>query len=293
MTAPTAQRCYRHPYVETYVRCTRCGRPICPDCMISANVGHQCPECVNEGRKLQPTVVIRERRPNGTYAIIAICVLMFLATQGGTDLFVLYRFGASYGPAVAAGEWWRLITPIFLHAGIFHIGFNMFALYLYGRLAEAAYGTARFVGLFVIAGFVGNVLSLSIHPFSIGVGASGGVFGLLGSQLVYFFLRRSNPVGQRMLRGIAGIVLLNLVFGVAISGIDNWAHIGGLAAGAVIGFAADDAVAGRSRRAAWWWSIGGMALVVAIGVVLVVVRVLPVPACKLVEVAGRLGCVPG
>src|SRR5687768_5842176 len=82
MTQPLAQRCYRHPYTETYVRCTRCSRPICPDCMVPASVGHQCPECVREGRKLQPEVKVASGTPYVTYALIGGCVAMILLTQG-------------------------------------------------------------------------------------------------------------------------------------------------------------------------------------------------------------------
>src|SRR5437867_13298971 len=98
MTAPVAQRCYRHPYTETYVRCTRCGRPICPDCMIPASVGHQCPECVREGKKLQHEVKLpSDRPPVVSYAIIGICAVMLFVTQGGDSTGVLYRYGALLG----------------------------------------------------------------------------------------------------------------------------------------------------------------------------------------------------
>src|SRR2546423_13088634 len=286
MTAPVAQRCYRHPYVETYVRCTRCGRPICTDCMVPASVGHQCPECVREGQRHQRTVTVRslQTTPYATYVIIAACVAMLAVTGGGNDTGTLYRYGASYGPAVAAGDWWRLITPIFLHAGIFHIGFNMFALWLYGQGLERILGSARYVGLFLAAGFLGNALSMSINPGNIGVGASGAVFGVLGAWAVYFFRRRhSSAQAEGMLRGILGLIAINLLFGFTFAGIDNWAHIGGLAGGAAVGFASDDAVGHRSARATTWWSIAGIALVVAVGVVLVMVRVETLHPCRLVD----------
>jgi membrane associated rhomboid family serine protease len=281
MTTPIAQRCYRHPNAETFVKCTRCGRPICPDCMVPASVGHQCPECVGEGRKLQRTVVVRSARPYGTYTIIAVCVVMFGLTGLDGDITRLYRYGAGFGPAVASGDWWRLVTPMFLHVNLFHIGLNMFALYLYGVGLEALLGTPRFLGLFLVSGFLGNALSFRIHPFEISVGASGAVFGILGAWVAYSYRRRANPRAEQMLRGLIGLIAINLVIGFTFRGIDIWAHIGGLIGGAIIGFAADSA-AGRSRRVGLLLSLAGMAAVVAIGLVLVMTRVSTLPSCRLV-----------
>jgi membrane associated rhomboid family serine protease len=291
MTAPVAQRCYRHPYVETFVRCTRCGRPICPDCMVPASVGHQCPECVNEGKHLQRTVSVRSERPIATIGLVAACVVMFAITAGSTASGTLYRYGASFGPAVAAGDWWRLITPMFLHAGLAHIAFNMFALYIYGQGLERAYGTPIFIGIFLVTGFAGNAMSFYARPIEIGVGASGAVFGILGTWAVYFFRRRSNPQANQMLKGIIGIVVINLLFGAAIQGIDNWAHLGGLLGGAVVGVASEYLLPRREKLGA----IIGMALVIVLGIGLVGVKIGSVPAFRLCEVGARrvLASCPG
>lgn len=286
MTAPLAQRCYRHPYVETYVRCTRCSRPICPDCMVPASVGHQCPECVREGQRGQRSVQVRRaaQKPYATYGVIAASIVMMAVTSGGTDARALYRYGASFGPAVAAGEWWRLVTPMFLHAGIFHLGFNMMAMFFYGQGLEQAIGTPRFAGLFLVSGFAGNALSIAVRPYGIGVGASGAVFGILGAWAIWFYRRRGNPYAEQMLRGIAGIVAINLLFGFASGGrIDNWAHIGGLVGGAVVGFASDDAIGHRSRVVTLWSSISAMAVVAGAGALLVFVRLGSVDAFRLVQ----------
>ena len=260
--------------------------------MVPATVGHQCPECVREGRKLQPAVKAATGTPYGTYAIIAVCVVMLVVTAGGTDSYTLYRHGAAFGPAVAAGEWWRLLTPIFLHNGFLHIAFNMFALYLYGQGLERVLGTTRFVALFLAAGFFGNALSMSVNHARIGVGASGGVFGVLGAWAVYFWRRRRTSLhADQMLRGILGLIGVNLFLGFVLPGIDMWAHVGGMVGGAAVGFASDDAVGHRSKTATLWWSVGGLALVVGVGLVLVVTEVLSGPACRLVDVGRVLRCV--
>jgi len=292
VTAPAAQRCYRHPYVETYARCTRCSRPICPDCMVPASVGHQCPECVAEGRPQQRIVDARRalagRRPYVTYALIAACVAMMFLAGGGTDLGQLYRFGASFGPALADGQWWRLITPMFLHAGLFHIAFNMMALYIYGSSLERLLGPARFLALYLASGFFGNALSVSMRPCAVGVGASGAVFGVLGAFAAYYFRRRrASALADQMLRGIGALIAINLLFGFTVSGIDNWAHIGGLAAGTVIGVAADE-ITPRPRWQAVALVAGAVVVVIAVGIALVVTQVTSLTPVQLLRrCAGR------
>ncbi|HEY8501325.1 MAG TPA: rhomboid family intramembrane serine protease, partial [Solirubrobacterales bacterium] len=188
-----AQTCYRHPDRETGVSCSSCGRPICPDCMTPTPVGMRCPECAS-----QKTRVVRgvgqadgfSRFP-ATYALIAINVIVFLVevAQGGGGLFAEQRsqfvadFGL-YGPSVAEGEWYRLVTSGFLHASFFHIGFNMLLLYFLGRLLEPALGTPRFVVLYFASLLAGSFGALVIEPNAFTIGASGAVFGLAGAVFV-------------------------------------------------------------------------------------------------------------
>jgi membrane associated rhomboid family serine protease len=239
--APEASpRCYRHQERETWVRCTRCERPICPDCMHSAAVGFQCPDCVaagNRGARPARTALggrIQARTGQVTMTLIGLNVLAFLAQLANPHL--QYEFGLlgaarySFDPAtvhgVAEGEYYRLITSAFLHANLLHIGFNMYALYLVGPQLEAALGRARFASLYFVSALAGSTLAYVLAPpNSLGVGASGAIFGLFAGLLV---------VARRFhldVRPIAALIGINLVFTFAIRGISWQAHIGGLVAG--------------------------------------------------------------
>ena len=145
--------CYRHPDREANIRCQRCERPICPECMRDASVGFQCPSCVAEGRKS-----VRQARTIAggaisvdagrvSFVLIAINIAVFLAQMAGGDPVALA--GRMDTIAVANGEYWRLLTGEFLHAGPLHLGLNMFALYLFGPAAERALGTARFLASYL------------------------------------------------------------------------------------------------------------------------------------------------
>ncbi|MGH2766725.1 MAG: rhomboid family intramembrane serine protease, partial [Actinomycetota bacterium] len=138
------ETCYRHPDRETRVHCTRCGRPICPDCMTPAPVGHHCPTCVAEARRGVRAVRPRMPRPrSATTAILAINVAVFgldlvlrVAAGGG-----LFEPGAMVPALVARGEWWRLLTAMFLHVGVLHVALNSFGLYIFGSLVEGSLGS--------------------------------------------------------------------------------------------------------------------------------------------------------
>ena len=251
--------------------------------MVPATVGHQCPECVREGRKLQPKVKLASSTPYATYAIIGICVVMAVLTQGGGSFETSYRFGARYAPAIAAGDWWRLITPIFLHGGIFHIGFNMFAVYTYGPGLERAFGIARFIALFLAAGFLGNALGFFAGDIGrLSVGASGAVFGVFGAWAVYFYRRRrSDARAEQMLRGLGGLIAINLLFGFVVNFVDNWAHIGGLIGGAIIGFALDQGSTRRAKGQSVLIAAAGVAVVLAVGTGLVLAKLNDVPKCRI------------
>src|SRR4051812_9882692 len=148
MEASTATTCSRHPSRETGVSCSSCGRPICPDCMTPTPVGMRCPECSRQKTKVR-TAATLTRVPRLTYVLIAINVIAFLAMvasggglggRGGP----VFSNGALYGPAVQAGDWWRIITAGFLHSGVLHLAFNMYFLYFIGQLIEPEIGKLRF-----------------------------------------------------------------------------------------------------------------------------------------------------
>lgn len=232
--------CYRHPDRETYVRCTRCERPICPDDMRSASVGFQCPECVAEGNRTvrQPRTVLGGRvspaAARVTFTLLGLNVLAFLVQQavpGFTSRFSMlpsFPGGPGY-EGVAGGEYYRLITAAFLHAGLLHIGFNMYALMLVGPQLEAVLGRARFLALYLLSALGGSALSYAVGPLTQqSVGASGAIFGLFGALLV---------VSRRLnydVRPVLGVIGLNLVITFLVPSIDWRAHIGGLVTGVVL-----------------------------------------------------------
>ena len=149
----------------------------------------------------------------------------------GYDLVSL--LGMKINDAIAAGQYWRLITPMFLHGSIFHIGFNMYALYLFGRGLERYYGHARFLALYILGGFGGNVLSMMFTDAP-SLGASTAIFGLLGAQGVFIYQNQAlfGRMTWKALQNVAYIAVINLIIGLS-PGIDNWGHIGGLIAGLV------------------------------------------------------------
>lgn len=228
--------CYVHANTPTGLRCTRCDRPICGRCSIPASVGQHCPDCVAEARRGAPKVrsVLRAAAP-AVVAIIVLDVLVYFAQRlipGLTPRF------ASYPPEIASGEWWRLASAMFLHSPgfLFHILANMFALYLYGPDVEQAFGTRRFVVLYLVSGLVATASSYAFGPcHAFSVGASGAIFGVIGALLVYIYNRRRSAVAAQALRGILMIVGLNLLIGFAIPHIDKFAHMGGLVGGLLIG----------------------------------------------------------
>jgi len=185
-----AETCYRHPDRETRVSCSSCGRPICPDCMTPTPVGMRCPECASQRTKVvrNPTGTPGFESTPATYVLIAINVIVFLieiaGAAGGFFTIGITQFVADFalfGPSVAEGEWYRLLTNGFLHAGIIHIGFNMFLLLVLGRLLEPALGTPRFLVLYFASLLAGSFGALVVEPNALTVGASGAVFGLAGT----------------------------------------------------------------------------------------------------------------
>ena len=255
--------CYRHPDRATYVRCTRCNRPICPECMRDAAVGHQCDECVRQDAASVPapqTVMggrQRQTTPVITYALIAINVAMFVLDTASSGV---QRELVLQSPAVAEGDLYRLLTSAFMHYGITHLLFNMYALYIVGPPLEIWLGRLRFGALYVLSALGGSVLVYLLAPLGAATaGASGAVFGLFGASFV---------VGKRLnldVRWVVGLIVINLAFTFVIpllGGLKiSWqGHIGGLVTGAVV--AAAYAYAPRQRRTLVALS-GSIALLVA------------------------------
>lgn len=286
--------CYRHPGRETYVRCTRCDRPICPDCMRAASVGHQCPECVAEGRRTQrPTRTafgggVSGRRGYVTIGLILINVVMLLISlasakngaqalggQGFAGLIggqtplleklgvvgeVRFTNGAVAPFGVADGQYYRLFTAMFMHFGILHLLMNMYALWILGRTLESFLGPARFLALYLVAGLGGNVAAYLFQPAALSAGASTALFGLFAA--LFLVLRRLGLNATSVLP----VILINLVFTISVPGISIAGHLGGFVVGALAG--AGLAYAPRQRR-----NLVQAGALVAIVVVLVLLSV--------------------
>jgi rhomboid protease GluP len=168
-----------------------------------------------------------------TYIILAINILVFLADtalQFSTGANILTELGAKVNQLILQGEYWRFFTPMFLHAGILHIGFNGYFLYVIGPQVERSYGTWRFLAVYLIAGFAGSIASFALTSAP-SVGASGALFGLIGALLPFFYRNRQVLSGtQRRITSIVQVIVINLLIGLS-PGIDNWAHLGGLLGG--------------------------------------------------------------
>lgn len=240
MTEPAAYQqapvCPRHPDRVSYVSCQRCGRPVCPECQRPAAVGVQCVDCVRESARTtrMPRTQLGGRvsdgRPLVTMTIIGACVAVWLLQQVIPAVTGSYAFEPAYGKA----EPYRFITAAFLHGPIFHIAFNMYALWIVGSYLEPLLGRLRFAALYVVCAIGGSVGSLLLATPSLdgraswvtaSVGASGAVFGLFGALLV---LNRhlGRPTG-----GIWAVVLINGVIGFTVQGIAWQAHLGGFITG--------------------------------------------------------------
>ena len=226
------ETCYRHPNRETGVRCSNCERPICPDCMTSTPVGMRCPECARQRVKVRGIGAATDD-PVLTYVLIGICVIVYIGdvAGGGSATGVggsrLFEDGALSGPAVADGDYWRLVTAGFLHAGFFHLLFNMFSLWILGTLLEPAIGRLRFALIFFVSILAGSFGALVVDPNSLTVGASGGIFGLMGAAVVVMRNRGINPMES----GLGVWIGLNLLITFTVSGISIGGHIGGLIGG--------------------------------------------------------------
>jgi len=176
-------------------------------------------------------------KPYATYIILAVTTLIYLLQVGLPYLLnadVVTALGVKDDVLIRAGQIWRLITPVFLHASILHIAFNMYALFIFGRGIEARYGHARFVLLYFLSGYAGNVMSFLLTA-SPSLGASTAIFGLISAEGVFIFQNRK-LLGNRVNRSLMNLVYIagiNLLIGYSVPGVDNWGHIGGLLGGLI------------------------------------------------------------
>ena len=255
--------CYGHPKTPTKLRCSRCERPICGRCAIPASVGQHCPECVAEARRSAPRVrSVAVARSPAVVALLALNVGFFVAQQlepAITDRLMMSPIG------VEAGEWWRLLTAMVLHGGTLHLAFNSLALWMFGPDLESVFGTPRFVAIYLVSGFVASATSFTFGGGTPSVGASGAIFGVIGALAVYVYRRRASAGMQAYFLNVMWVVGINLVLGLTLPRIDNYAHIGGLLGGALLCLGMDRY--GRDVPAPV--QAGTLAAVTALGVVLV------------------------
>lgn len=221
-------RCYRHPDREAGVRCRRCERAICPDCMVTAPVGFQCRDCVKGAPAVRSMRSLRTD-PYVTWALLAVNVVVFLAGAGQGDQ--VRDLGLLAFLVDAAGEWWRIVTSGFVHLNLPHLAFNMLGLWWLGGMLEPALGRVRFGVLYAGSLLAGSLGVLLLSPDTFTGGASGAVFGLMGGALVVLRARGIDP----MQSGLGGLLLINLLLTFARPGISIGGHLGGLAGGVVFG----------------------------------------------------------
>ena len=228
--------CVNHLAVATRISCNRCSNPICPTCMIPAAVGFQCPSCAKDAQ-----VIITPRSTNrylnrqaSTWTkrlvifISGIYLLQLLSQTLVARNWAVFMFGM-HPPAVANGDWWRLITATFLHGSLIHLGFNMLALWILGTQIERFIGSSKFLVLYFASALGGSLFSFYFSPpTTFSIGASGAVFGLMGAFVV---------IGKKVHADVSQIMVLlfiNLVLGFTLSGIDWRAHLGGLITGVIV-----------------------------------------------------------
>ena len=262
MPAAGVPTCYRHPDRESHIRCQRCERPICPDCMRDAAVGFQCPSCVAEGRKatrsgrtafggLRPT---NASTTSGVLIAINAAVWIAILVTGGSgsrlvDLLGLRPNGlcvsggdgfdvtqalcnaqsGQWLPGFVDGAYWQVVTAGFTHVTIFHIGFNMFALWVIGPQLELALGRIRFLALYFLSLLTGSAVVLWAAPeFQLTLGASGAIYGLFAALLVV-----ARRVGGDI-RQLWVLIGINVFITFAIPNISWQGHLGGFAGGAAV-----------------------------------------------------------
>lgn len=259
--------CYRHPDRPAPLSCSRCGRPICLDDAIDAPVGFLCPEDaqVPEAQRRAAARVQRMDRPPVTVTLVGLIAVVFVAQQVMPGL--VRDFGL-FGPAVEAGQWWRLVTSGFLHGGLLHVGFNGYLAWALGRMLEPATDSDRFLAVWLAGLFGGSAGALLLSYDALTIGASGAVFGLMGAAMVGLRSRGINPWNTQ----IGTLLILNLVFTFFGPNISVGGHLGGLLGGVVAGWfvfhhergapAGNAAwvVAAALGVAAWWIGITGFTL---------------------------------
>ncbi|MDO5862642.1 MULTISPECIES: rhomboid family intramembrane serine protease [Paenarthrobacter] len=256
--------CPRHPDRPSYVRCQRCGRPACPECQRAAAVGFQCVDCVNEQKRTTPAYrapyggALAVGKPLVTYAIIALCVLVYVLQWLLPGEAVYQQF--AFANVFADREPWRMLTAAFLHSQSFllHIVLNMYTLWIFGQALEPLLGRVRFLAVYLLSavgGSIGFLLLTPDRPVIGVVGASGAIFGLFGAMLVV----QRHRGGET--RQLWVLIAINGAIGFFVQGIAWQAHLGGLITGGLAAAAIAYAPRGKNQGLL---QAGGLVLVGAL-----------------------------
>ena len=288
--------CYRHPDREAHIRCQRCDRIICPDCMRPAAVGFQCPSCVAEGAKTTRSgrTAYGGLRPgdasitSGVLIAMNVAVWLAIMATGGNgsrllDYLALRTQGICFVPGasdnsqglscpdgglllpgVVDGAYWQLVTSMFTHVQVVHIGFNMLALWVLGPQLELVIGRARFLALYFLSGLAGSALVYwAADQYTLGgtIGASGAIFGLMGALAVVAL-----KVGGHV-RGILTWIGINFVITFVLAGISWQGHVGGFLGGTAIGAILVYAPRGPRRTAVQVAGLAAVGLLIAAAIV--------------------------
>lgn len=184
----------------------------------------------NERKNKKMEKIFSTKKPIITWILIGLCIIMFFISGMGYDTYKLVQFGANFSRLVKNGEIYRLVSYMFLHAGIMHILLNMYSLYIVGTKVEDFFGKWKYLLIYFISGISGGLLSIGLSQDTISVGASGAIFGLFGA-LIYFGYSYRGYIGSMIRSQIIPIVVYNLLIGFFIPGIDMWGHVGGLIGG--------------------------------------------------------------
>jgi rhomboid protease GluP len=260
-------------------RCPTCGKEF--DRALSAfPTSPECPDCVQQRAQdvrgsyiQQPRATLAAASFPVTIALIAANALVFAAmvVSGVSALdptpAQAIKFGADFGPLTLNGQWWRLLTSMFVHFGIIHIGLNMWCLWNLGRAAEQLLGRFSYLLAYFVSGIFGSIVSVYWHPQVAGAGASGAIFGMAGVLVSFVSLKKTPShlqINSKMLGSLGTFIAYNLIFGAAIPGISNAAHIGGLVMGFAVGALLPNASASESSRRARLSVVTALSMIVLV-----------------------------
>lgn len=263
--------CVWHPERETALRCTRCDRPACPECLTPASVGFHCRQCLGESRAAYRPARTHagsdvNEKPIVSYLLMAVNVLVFVivAVQARSvtvmDPSPVMLNGVLFPGEVAGGEFYRLISSGFLHFGIVHLAMNMLSLYMLGPNLERVLGRVRFSVVYLLSLLGGSAaVMLLSEPLTMSAGASGAIFGLMGAMVAVVKRYRADP------RQLLGVVMINLIISFSVQGISWQAHLGGLVVGGIVGAAM--VFAPQKTRTAWQVGVSAGTLLVLVAVI--------------------------